>query len=119
MRVSTKFSSSNELEDINEIVLDKKTYLSLYYRIGQRNNTIKLENPFNLLEYVKEKSLPSTTSTVTTTSTTSTTTESTDFETTSSPTTTADKILLVETTQATGNFSKSIKFIMLSIKLRM
>lgn len=50
----------------NEVVLDKDVYLSLYYLIGDHNNTLKLTQAFNLVDF-KEKAEPSSTTTTTTT----------------------------------------------------
>lgn len=64
-------NTTNFRAEPNEVVLDKEVYLSLYYLIGDHNNTLKLTQPFNLVEF-KEK--PESTST--TTPPTTTTTES-------------------------------------------
>ena len=57
-----------ELNELNEVILDKKVYLSLYYLIGDHNNTLKSNQPFNLVEY-KEKPIfkPPATTTVSST----------------------------------------------------
>ena len=74
VRVSNESGSNNELTEINEVVLDKKVYLSLFYQMGRHNNTLKLTQPFNLLEY-KEEQIATTSQPTTTTISTTTTNE--------------------------------------------
>lgn len=60
-------NTTNYLAEPNEVILDKEIYLSLYYLIGDHNNTVKLTQAFNLLDF-KEK--PESTSTTTPSTTT-------------------------------------------------
>lgn len=66
------FDTSKE----REIILDKKVFISTYYRIGDFNNTLKSEQPINLLDYRKRDiKIIATTTTTTTSSTTPTSSE--------------------------------------------
>ena len=56
-------NTTNFKAEPNEVVLDKEVYLSLYYLIGDHNNTVKLTQAFNLVEFKEQPESSSTTST--------------------------------------------------------
>ena len=58
-------NSTNFRAEPSEVALEKDVYLSLYYLIGDHNNTLKLTQAYNLVEF-KEKAEPSSTTTTTT-----------------------------------------------------